>query len=253
VRTVKEVSDLAGISVRTLHYYDQIGLLKPAIVEANGYRRYGGAELERLQEILLLRELGFDLSGIRRIVDGSRHARREALLQHRGALVVRHERLARMIEAIDETIATMGRGIDLDEHKMLEPFDAKQEARYRKEAEQRWGTEVVAESYRHINKLSKEQRQALFAEAGAIERDAAALMDYAPDDPRVRAVMARWFAYIDQSFYRVTPEIFRGLGDGYVQDPRFAAHYEAVKPGLAQFMRDAMHAYCDALVAEPER
>lgn len=213
----------------------------------------GGLEFERLQQVLLLRELGFELSEIRRIVDGSRHARREALLQHRGALVVRHERLARMIEAIDETIATIGRGIELDEHKLLEPFDAKQEAEYRKEAEERWGKEVVAESYRHLNRLSMERRQALFAEAGAIARDAAALMDHAPDDPRVREVMARWFAHIDQSFYRVTPEIFRGLGDGYVQDHRFAAHYEAVRPGLAQFMRDAMHAYCDALVADPER
>lgn len=209
--------------------------------------------MERLQEILLLRELGFELSEIKRVIGGSRKARREALIQHRGALVGRRARLDRMIESIDETIAAMGRGTKLDEHKMLEPFDAKQEAEYRKEAEQRWGKEVVAQSYRYLNKLSQAQKQAVLAEAGAIERDAAALMGHAPGDPQMRAVMARWFAYIDRSFYHMTPEIFRGLGDGYVQDPRFTAHYEAIKPGLAQFMRDAMHAYCDTLAAETSR
>jgi len=138
--TVKAVADLAGVSVRTLHHYDQIGLLRPAAVSVSGYRLYTDAELERLQQLLFFRELGFSFQDIKAIIDSPSYYRREALITHRRILLEKQNRLARLIQSVDRTINAMERGVQMDKNAMFEGFDESKIEEYRKEAQARWGS-----------------------------------------------------------------------------------------------------------------
>ncbi len=247
--TVKAVADVAGVSVRTLHHYDQIGLLKPASVSAAGYRLYVEGDLERLQQIMFFRELGFGLQEIRSILDSPGFNRREALVSHRRLLEEKCRRLERLIRSVDETIEAMGRREPMDEEAMFEGFDESKMEEYREEARRRWGSENVDESYRRVSKYSKEDWAAIQAESREINEGLAARIDRDPLDPEVQALVERWHKLINDRYYACAVEVFRGLGDLYVDDSRFTAFYDRIKPGLARFMRAAMHAYCDRLEA----
>lgn len=241
--TVKAVADIAGISVRALHHYDAIGLLKPADLSAAGYRLYSRADLERLQQILLFRELGFALGDIREVIERPGFDRDQALRKHRQLLVERRDRLTALIESVDRTLTTMERGGTMDEKSMFDGFD---QSRYEEEARQRWGrTDAYKESTRRAKLYTKDDWTAIKAEWGAIESGLAALMDGSPADPAVQTLVERHRRLITDRFYDCTLEIYRGLAEMYVADDRFAAHYEAIRPGMAGFMRAAMLAYCD--------
>lgn len=246
--TVKKVADMARVSVRTLHHYDKIGLLRPAAVGRNGYRLYDDADLERLQLVLFFRELEFSLEEIGRILANPNFDKAEALRTHRKLLLAKRARLDRIIAAVERTLAAEARGEKMTEENMFEGFDDEKIKEYTEEARQRWGgTEAFEESVRRTNRYGKADWAAIGAESGAINQAMVALMGRDPADPEVQATIGRWFKLIDERFYTVTPEIFRGLGDGYVQDPRFTAYYDQYKPGLAEFMRAAMHVYADAM------
>lgn len=244
--TVKVVADMAGISVRTLHHYDQIGLLKPASASAAGYRLYSEADLERLQQILFFRELGFTLREIKRIVDSPGFDRRQALAAHRELLEEKRRRLDRLIACVDRSIDALERRVSMEGKMMFDGFDEKKLAEYREEARARWG-EVVDESYRRTDKYTEADWAAIGAESDEINRAMAAMMDREPTDPEVQRWIGQWFRLINDRFYECTPEVFRGLGDLYVDDGRFTEFYDKYRPGLAKFMRAAMHAYVDRL------
>src|SRR5687767_11011744 len=133
--TVKRIAEIGGVSVRTLHHYDEIGLLKPSSHSAAGYRLYQEHDLERLQQVLFFKELGFDLKEIKRILADPDFDRGKALVEHRKLLLERQERLRRLIRSVDLTLKAMKRG-DRMNAKMFEGFDATQ---YEEEARQRWG------------------------------------------------------------------------------------------------------------------
>lgn len=241
--TVKAVADLAGISVRTLHHFDQIGLLKPIESTPAGYRLYTERDLERLQQVLFFRELGLGLREIKAIIDSPGFDRRQALLSHKQLLLERRDRLTRLIAAVDQTIKAMERGIHMDEKVMFDGFD---QTKYEEEARQRWGqTEAYKESLKRTQRYTKEDWAAIQRESGQIEQGIAALMDRSPSDPAVQAYISRHYNQINDRFYACPLEMYRGLGDMYVQDDRFAAHFEAIKPGMARFMQAAINAYCD--------
>lgn len=245
VYTVKAVADLAGVSVRTLHHYDSIGLLKPARVSESGYRLYSDHELELLQQILFFRELGFGLQQIRQIVQSSGFDRKQALLDHKKALLARQQRLERLIRSIDRTLDTMERGVEMDKKDMFDGFDPSQ---YEEEARERWGhTEAYKESMRRTKAYTKADWDAIGRESHEIEQGIAARMDRDPSDPEVQEFIRRHHQQINDRFYQCPVEIYRGLGEMYVADPRFTAHYDQIKPGLAQFMQAAMNVYCDRL------
>ncbi|MGI5837851.1 MAG: MerR family transcriptional regulator [Chloroflexota bacterium] len=244
--TVKAVADAAGVSVRALHYYDQIGLLKPASVSASGYRLYSEADLERLQEVLFFRELGFSLQEIKAIIDSPSYDRREALVTHRRILLEKQDRLARLIRSVDRTINAIQRGIPMGKDAMFEGFDKSKIEEYRKEARERWGS-VVDESYRRVSHYTKEDWDAFRAESEEITTALASLMDRDPADPEVQKWIGRHYNQIKDHFYTPTAEVYRGLGDLYVEDSRFTENYDKVKPGLAKFMRSAMHVYADRM------
>ena len=249
--TVKSVAAAAGISVRTLHHYDEIGLLKPTTVTAAGYRHYTEGDLERLQQILFFKELGFPLQEIREILDSPSFDRKEALLAHRDLLLEKQKRLDTLIRSVDRTIESIERGVPMETHSMFEGFDEAQQAKYREEAAARWGKEHVDESYRRTANYTQADWAKLREEMHQIGVDMAAGMDHGdPGAPEAQAAVARWHAFINERFYDCSLEVFRGLGDLYVDDGRFTATYEKIRPGLAQFLREAMHRYCDRKGAE---
>jgi len=243
--TVKAVADLAGVTVRTLHHYDEIGLLKPAEVTGAGYRIYSDEDLERLQQILFFRELGFSLHEIKEIMDSPGFDRRQALLDHRKLLEERQERLGRLIQSVDRTLDSMERGIEMDKKDMFDGFD---QSKYEEEARRRWGhTDAYKESMRRTKQYTEADWTAMKEEGRQIQEGVAALMDHGPTDAAVQEWIRRHHKLINDRFYPCSTQMYRGLGDLYVQDERFTATYESVKPGMASFMRSAMHAYCDTL------
>lgn len=249
--TVKSVAELAGVSIRTLHHYDQIGLLRPAGLSAAGYRQYSDADLERLQQILFFRELDFSLQEIKAILERPDFDRRDALLAHRKMLLEKQNRLQAILSSVDQTLDAMERGIEMDKEAMFEVFNDPKLAEYQEEARQRWGqSEAYKESERRARGYSKEDWTRIKAEMEAVGTGMANLLGRDPASPEVQAQIGTWFQLINDRFYTCTPEIFRGLGEMYVADPRFTATYEKIKPGLAEFMRDAMAVYADRLEAE---
>lgn len=248
--TVKAVADLAGVSIRTLHHYDEIGLLKPATVSYSGYRHYTDPDLERLQQILFFRELGFSLQEIREIVDSPSFDKRQALQSHKQLLLEKQRHLQALIDSVDQSIEALERGTSMDKKAMFEVFGDSKLEEYREEAKARWGhTDAWRQSEERSSRYNKQDWEKIKANMQSISENVAALMDRDPSDPQVQEQVGRWYHHINDYFYTVTPEIFRGLGDMYVADPRFTATYEKVKPGMAQFMQQAMHVYADGLEA----
>jgi len=242
---VSQVAKLAGVTVRTLHHYDEIGLLSPGERTAAGYRRYTECDLERLQQILYYRELGFALDEIATILDDpdadpSAHFRR----QH-GLLQGRIRKLQEMITAIEFAMEAGKVGISLTPEERFEVFGDFDPDRYAEEAEQRWGgTDAYAESVRRTNRYTKADWQRFQAESTQWGQRFAAVMDSgAPaDDPAAMDLAEEHRQQISRWFYDCTYEIHTGLADMYVGDPRFEAHYEALKPGMARYLHDAIHA-----------
>lgn len=246
VYTVRKLSRLTGITVRTLHYYDEIGLLKPTTIGDNGYRYYGEDALARLQQILFFREMDMGLEPIRDILDAPDFDQAEALRAHRSALEARIGRLNTLVQTIDATLRHLEEGTTMSSQDLFAGFSDEQQAAYAKEAEELYDPELVRDSNRRWKNYGREKQQAILAESRDIVLDLAALTDRDPADPAVQAVVARWHQNL-RHFYEPTPEILRGLGELYNQDPRFEQNYERVQPGLAAYMQRAINVYVDGL------
>lgn len=241
--TVKQLAKLAGISVRTLHHYDEIGLLKPRERSDAGYRYYGRQELLRLQQILFYKELDFSLQEIRRIMNEEDFDLLRSLQFHREELLRRSERLQQLLATIDKTIKELkNQKIMLTDKELYEGFPKGDV--YRKEAAERWGEKMIIETEDRLKNLGKEGWKNLKEEAEEITRTLAGLMDHAPSRTLVQEAIARHYAHMNQ-FYDVNETRYRGLADMYVQDERFKDHYDKHREGLAEFVRQAIHIYCD--------
>jgi DNA-binding transcriptional MerR regulator len=243
--TVRQLALLAGVSVRALHHYDRIGLLKPSRRSAAGYRLYARPDLLRLQQILFYKELDLPLSEIQAILDEPGFDPLMALREHRRRLQARRERLERLIETVDRTIGQLTEDeMALTDEELYEGFSKEQAQRYRREAREMYDPALVEESERRLKRMSRAQWEALKQEGDDITRQIAGLMDRPEGDPGVQAAIARHYTMMGK-FYTVTPEIYRGLGGLYVENPEFRAFYEKYRPGLADFMQAAMIYFCD--------
>ena len=247
--TVGQVAHLAGVTVRTLHHYDEIGLLSPSERTLGGYRRYGEPDLARLRRILFYRELGFSLDHIARIVDDpdadpADHLRR----QHR-LLRERIERLQGMVAAIEKEMEAYDMGISLTPEEQFEIFGTdKVGGEWADEARERWGdTEQYQESQRRMAAYTKEDWIELKAEAEAGLRDfAEALRAGVPaDGPAAMDIAEAHRRYLSRWFYDCGYDGHRGLAEMYVADERFSKMYEDVQPGLARYVHDAIIANAD--------
>jgi DNA-binding transcriptional MerR regulator len=249
--TVSRLAKMAGVSVRTLHHYDEIGLLQPRARTAAGYRLYGEQEVLRLQQILFFRELDFALGDIRQIMDDPEFDPLAALEGHRQMLLERAARTGRLLTTIDRTISKLTEN-DMDEkvtdEELYAGFTAEQKELYEREVREEYDPELVAESNRRVRNMSKAQWQDLQGEGEALHTALAGLMDRPPDDPEVQALIARHYAMMNQ-FYPVSAEIYRGLGQLYVSNQEFRAFYDKIRPGLADFLQPAMAYYAEHSLA----
>ncbi len=242
---VGEVSRLAHLSVRTLHHYDEVGLLRPSGRSVAGYRLYSAQDLVKLQQILLYRECGFGLRAIADIMAGPLFDRREALLAQRGLVAERSRRLSAMLGLIDKTLANMEGGAPMSADEMFEVFGDFDPAQYEPEVKERWGdTEAYRESARRTAGYTREDWQRFKTESEEITLAIAALMDegVSPDDERAMEAVERHRVQIDHWFYPCSHQMHRNLGEMYVADPRFTATYERIRPGMAEYVRDAIAA-----------
>jgi DNA-binding transcriptional MerR regulator len=247
--TVKQLSDLAGVSVRTLHYYDEIGLLKPESYGENGYRYYGEEAALRLQQILFFRELDFCLSDIQAIVDRPDFQVLRALEMHKQALQERAHRLERLIHTVDKTIMHLKGATDMSIKEIFDGFTEEKLQTLMQEARERFGEDepTVQESHRRWNSYTLAQKAQIKAEGQAIFRDLLAHMDQGYDSPDVQQVIARWHQNL-RHFYEPSRERLLGLAQMYVEDPRFAEMYRKMHPGLPEFLRQAILHYCNGVM-----
>jgi MerR family transcriptional regulator, thiopeptide resistance regulator len=242
---VGRVADLSGVTIRTLHHYDEVGLLSPGGRSAAGYRIYEDRDLERLQRILFYRELGFTLDEISNIVDDPRTDTLGHLRRQRRLLNERIERLGTMVDAIDYAMEAMIMEIPLTPQERLEVFGEFRPEDYAEEAEQRWGeTEAYKESQRRVSSYTKEDWQRLKAEEEQIRARLAATLDagLAPESEEAMSAVEAHRRHISRWFYECGYEIHCGLTEMYVSDERFRSNYDTQTPGLAAFIRDAAQA-----------
>ena len=246
--SVGQMAGLAGVTIRTLHHYDEIGLLSPSGRSTVGYRIYEEADLERLQRILFYRELGFALEEIATIVDDPRTDVVGHLRRQRELLTERIKRLRAMVAAIDYEMEAKMMGIQLTPEERFEVFGDFRSEDYAEEAEQRWGgTKAYRQSQRRVASYTKEDWQRIKAEEEEVRAKLAAAFaeGLAPDSEEAMAAAEAHRRHISRWFYECGYEIHRGLTDIYVIDDRFRAHYDVLAPGLAQFIREAAHANTD--------
>lgn len=246
--TVQKLAKLAGVSARTLRYYDEIGILKPARISPSGYRLYGREEIDRLQQILFYRELGVSLDSIREIVTAPTFDKTAALRAHREKLLAKRAELDKLIATVDKTIAeSEGRTTMTDEEK-FEGFKQKlideNEAAYGAEARAKYGDEQVDRANKAFKNMTREQYEALEKLGGEVldtlkaafktEDPAGALAQKAADLHR------QWLSF---SWGSYSKEAHAGVAQMYVDDERFTAFYDKEQPGLAKFLRDAVLVY----------
>lgn len=243
--TVGEVARLAGVTVRTLHHYDQIGLLPPSGRASNGYRTYTEVDLARLQRVLSWRELGFDLEQVAQLVatDGSPGTVADQLRHQHALLLERIGRLQAVAATVHKTMEAHQMGIRLTPEEMLEVFGEHDPTEHAAEAEERWGgTDPYRESQQRTATYTKEDWLRIKAEGEAVNAALAAAMRAGrPADSAEAAAAAHAHRdHISRWFYEVTPEVHQGLAEMYVADPRFAKAYDDVEPGLSGYLRDAV-------------
>lgn len=239
--SIQQVARLAGTTSRTLRHYDQVGLLPPTRVAANGYRYYDQAALTRLQRILLLRELGLGLPEVAAVLAGQREDA-EALRTHLEWLAAQRDRIDRQMRAVSRTITAITEGRDIMAEDMFDGFDHTQ---YRQEVEERWGEEAYASSDRWWRGLGAAGQQEFMAEHQAIADAwaAARAARLASDDPQIAAIARRHVAWIRAGWggREPSPDAIAGLADAYVADERFAANYGGAEG--AAYVRDGLITY----------
>lgn len=244
--TIKEIADLAGVTTRTLRYYDEIGLLSPANIGENGYRQYDHGSLLRLQQIMFFRELDVPLEEIQRIINQPDFDVKAALEAHRKSLQGKRGRVEALIETLDQTIATLEGEWIMSDKEFFNGFD---ESKYEEEARQRWGnTPQYKESTRKWASYSKDQKEAIKQEMGDITRRMVGNEKSHPEDEDIQQAVGDYYRFLNQKFYACEVEFLRNLADMWVEDTRFAVNYERIREGGAAFVREAVHVYCDKML-----
>ena len=240
--TVKQLSKLAGVTPRTLHHYDEIGLLKPSRVGDNGYRYYGEESVLRLQQILFYRELDIPLEDIKKIMGRRDFDVLGALRSHKDALKKQVTRLNRLINTVDNTINHLKGNTTMSDKAYFEGFSEEEQEKYAAEAEQMYDPETVRESNRKWKAYSAAKKESIMAEGKTIYTDLIASMPKGAASKDVQAIIERWRRHMD---YFWTPKLDQllDLVNGYNDDPRFKANFDKIHPQLAEFMREAVNAY----------
>ena len=235
---IKKFAELTGVSVRTLHYYDEIGLLKPSSVDRfTGYRYYDESSVLRMQEILFYRELDFSLKSIAEILSSPKYDREKALKEQKKLLTLKKERLERLILSIDNAVKG---------ENVMSAFDNSEFEAYKAETKEKWGnTKAYAEFSEKTKDYSKERFADINTGLEYIFRDFAELMQSGaePNSSDAQALVKKLQAYITENFYTCTDEILAGLGQMYVADERFKHNIDKYADGTAEFVSEVIKMY----------
>ncbi len=246
--TVQKLGEMAGVSTRTLRYYDEIGLLKPARINSSGYRIYGQKEIDLLQQILFYRALDMDLDTIKRIVLSPDFNGIRALSEHHDKLLVKRTQLDRLIANVEKTIASAEGRIKMTDQEKFEGFKKRivddNERNYGVEIRAKYGDEAVRRSNRKVLNMTQEEYDKAEGLAGSIKETLAEA--YKTGDPagelaqKAVDLHRQWLCLFYDGYSR---EYHAGLGEMYVADERFRAYYDDKQPGTAEFFRDAIQIY----------
>lgn len=242
--TIKQLSDLAGITRRTLHYYDEIGLLQPTEIAGNGYRWYSEQELLRLQQILLYRESGMPLADIKQILDNTCFDKVSALQAHRETLQKEQTRLVGLIATVEQTIDFLQGAGRMSPKELFKAFNEEEEKKYESEAMEMYDQETVKASYTRWRSYSKAEKQRIGEEGNAVYEALVLAMPHGPASPEAQAGVDRWRKHM-QYFWAPNEEQLVGLTDLYNEDPRFKANFDKIHPELASFIREAVRIYLE--------
>ena len=249
--TVKALAELAGVTPRTLRWYDQKGLLRPRRTTEAGYRLYGPEEVDRLQNILFYKELGLGLEAVRELLDAPGFDRLAALQSHLTELEARRRRLDALILTVEKTIDEAKGGTQMSDKEKFEAFKRRaveaNEERYGEEIRRKYGPEAVEASNSRILSMTEEEHgQWRALEAEILSALAAAVRDRedpaGPEGRRIAELHRRWLSCTWTAY---TPQAHRGVAELYTADERFTAYYDKEVPGCAAFLRDAVRAYTE--------
>lgn len=250
--TIQKLAQLAGVSARTLRYYDQIGLLRPERMAENDYRVYGAAQVDRLQQILFYRELGVGLDEIRALLDAPGYDRGAALRKHLGALGDEKRRLETLMENVRKTLLAMEGAAEMSDKEKFEGFKKElieqNEKKYGKELRERFGDREIDASNARMASMSEQQydrQKALENEIAALLKAAVATGDPSCADAQKACALHREWLETMWRKGSYTKQAHAALAESYVADERFAAYFENIAPGCAAFLRDAIKAYCE--------
>jgi DNA-binding transcriptional MerR regulator len=246
--TVQKLARLAGVSPRTLRYYDEIGILKPARISSSGYRIYGQAEIDQLQQILFYRELGVALEQIKDIITDPTFNGAKALREHREQLLDRRKQLDVLIANVEKTIASTEGRITMSDQEKFEGFKKQMieenEKKYGKEIREKYGEDAVNKSNQKVLNMTPEQHAEVTRLADELKAVLAAAFEQG--DPagelaqKAADLHRQWLCFYWGDYSK---EAHAALAQMYVDDERFKAHYDADQPGTAEFLRDAIHIY----------
>lgn len=246
--TVQKLSSLAGVSTRTLRYYDEIGILKPARINSSGYRIYGQAEVDKLQQILFYRELGVSLDSIKDIVTAPSFSGAKALIEHRERLLEKREQLDRLIANVENTIAFTEGRVKMKDKEKFEGFKKKMvddnEKKYGEEIRKKYGNDTVDKSNAKMMNMTEEE----YDRATSLAQQVLDTLTeaYKTGDPsseiaqKAADLHKQWLCLYWPQYSK---EAHAGLGQMYVDDERFKAYYDEKQPGTAEFLRDAILIY----------
>lgn len=246
--TVKKIAELSGVSVRTLHFYDEVGLLKPAFIGKNGYRYYEREQLLILQQVLFYRKLGFTLEEIQKIVTSPTFNKIEALQAHRSQLEKDAERVRALIQTVDKTIRELKGDGTMKDHDLYYGFDSEKQKEYEKQLVQKFGRaaeEKIAESKRRMGHWTKEDFQRSGTELDSICKALVIELEIntLPSDSVVQSLIARHCEWLRQ-YWTPDRRSYTGLGQGYVTD--FQPFYSPYHPKLAEYLAEGMRIYAEA-------
>lgn len=246
--TIKKLADLAGVSARTLRYYDEIGLLCPTRINSSGYRIYGSSEVNRLQQILFYREFDLSLAQIAEIIDNEQFSPSTALRGHRVQLLAQRKRLDSLIKNLDKSLAAMEGKLPMQDKEKFEGFKKElidqNEEKYGAEVREKYGDAEVESSNAKVMGLTTEQYKEVTRLSAELTETLAAAMQ--TGDPggelgqKAASLHRDWLSYFWSEY---SPEAHAALAQMYVDDPRFTAYYDKEQPGTAVFLRDAIKIY----------
>lgn len=241
-RKIKEVAELVGVSICTLHHYDQIGLLTPKETTDSGYRLYSEEDLEKLQQILFFRELDFSLKEIKTIINSPSFNRQEALILQRKMLIEKRNKVDKMIETIDKTIKHMMGEIKMSNEERFEGINFRLN-QYEQEARMRWGDQPVDEISAKLRDMAIDEQQDLSRNWDVIFNKLVQLRNYSPSSQEVQTTIKEWYDILNKNFGKYSLDAFQGLGQIYIEDERFTQNIDKYSKVLTKFMSEAMEIF----------